>query len=265
MISDYPGYGMFSGRQESRRPVCDMWGTVLAASDSTEAGNVRVKVKIMRDKMDTFDNVPVLTSYGGNNYGAFVLPEEGDIVRLTFPGGDFRHPVVTGCRFPESSQFVKDMCQKEAVKKAFRAKNGSGIVFSGDKGKEKIEVSGSEHMEWRLDEEKQQLSFGDKEQKNFMTLDKKNKSVRVTSQSSLRLECGKSSLELKKDGTIVLNCEKLTVEAKTVEIQGKSRVKIHGQELALEGKTGVSVTGKGQVKVNSKGPLKLSGAMIHLN
>lgn len=265
MLSDYPGYGIALGRQESRRIVCDMWGTVLAASDSTKAGNVRVKVKILKDKMDTFDNVPVLTGYGGDSYGAFVLPEEGDIVRLAFLGGDFRHPVVAGCRFPESSQFVKDMCQKEAVKKAFRAKNGSGVVFSGDKGKEKIEVSGSGHMEWRLDEEKQQLSFGDKEQKNYMTLDKKNKSVQVTSQSSLRLECGKSSLELKKDGTIVLKCEKLAVDAKTVEIQGKSKVKVHGQDLALEGKMGVSVTGKGQVKVDSKGTLKLSGAMIHLN
>lgn len=265
MISDDPGFGIFSGIQESRRTVCDMWGTVLAPSDGTEAGNVRVKVKILKDQMDTFDNVPVLTGYGGDSYGLFVLPEEGDIVRLTFPGWDFRHPVVTGCRFPESSRLVREMCKKEDVKKAFRAKNGSSVIFSGDSGKEKIEVLGSEHMEWRLNEEEQQISFGDREHNNHMTLDKKKESIQLSSQSSLKLECGKSSLELKKDGTIVLRCEKLDVEAKTIEIQGKSRVKVHGQELALEGKTGVSVTCQGQIKVDSKGPLKLSGAIIHLN
>ena len=96
-------------------------------------------------------------------------------------------------------------------------------------------------------------------------LDKKNGKAQIVSQSSIRLECGKSSLELKKDGTIVLECESLTVKAKTVEIQGKTKVQMKGQELSLEGTTGISVNGKGQIKVNSSGPLKLSGAMIHLN
>ena len=265
MISDYLDYGMGGCGWEGGGKACDMWGTVLAASDSTEKGNVRVKVKIMKDKMDTFDNVPVLTGYGGSDHGTYILPEEGDIVRLTFPGGDFRHPYVTGCRFPESSKFVENMYQKENLKKAFLVKNGSGVIFSGEKGKECIEVSGSENMAWKLEEEKQRITAGDKEEKNQLLLDKKNGKAQIVSQSSIRLECGKSSLELKKDGTVILQCEQLKLEAKTVQIQGRTKVQIKGQELALEGTTGVSVSGKGQVKVSSKGPLKLSGAMIHLN
>lgn len=265
MISDYLEHDTAFPERDNRMPVCDMWGTVLAASDDTRKGNVRVKVKIMKDKMDTFDNVPVLTGYGGKDYGAFFLPEEGDIVRLAFPGGDFRHPVVVGCRFPEDSQFVKDMCKDNKVQKAFQAKNGSGVFFTGDKGKENIEVSGSQNMTWKLDEENQKLSFGDKEQKNYMLLDKKNGKAQILSQDSLRLECGKSSIELKKDGTIILKCEQLTLEAKTVKIQGKSQVQIKGQEVTMDGTTGVTVTGKGNVKVSSKGSLKLSGAMIDLN
>ncbi len=265
MISDYLDYDMNSQEQDGQQAAYDMWGTVLPDSDDTEAGNVRVKVRLMKDKMDTFDNVPVLTGYGGRDHGVFFLPEEGDIVRLTFMGGDFRHPVVTGCRFPEGSQFVKDMCQEEKPPKAFLAKNGSSVLFAGEKGKEKVEISGSRHMKWQLDEEKQQISFGDKEQKNYMVLDKKEQKVLVTSQSSIRLECGRSCLELKKDGTVIVQCESLKVEAKTVEIQGKTKVQVKGQELSLEGATGISVQGKGQIKVNSSGPLKLSGAMIHLN
>lgn len=265
MISDYLDYDTTFPEPDGRRLIFDMWGTVLPASDNTQKGNVRVKVKVLQDKMDIFDNVPVLTGYGGSDYGAFLLPEEGDIVRLTFPGGDFRHPVVTGCRFPENSQFVKDMCKDDKVKKAFRAKNGSGVYFAGEKGKETIEVSGSRHMEWKLDEENQKMSFGDREQKNLMLLDKKDGKARITSQTSIRLECGKSSIELQKDGKIVLQCEQLTLEAKTVTIQGKTRVQVKGQELAFSGSTGITVEGKGQVKVISKGPLKLSGAMIDLN
>lgn len=265
MISDYLDYNTdFSGR-EGWQPACDIWGTVISASEDTLEGNVRVKVKVMKDQMDTFDNVPVLTGYGGRDHGVFCLPEEGDIVALAFPGGDFRHPVVTACRFPEDSQFVKDRYRDNKVQKAFQAKNGSGVFFTGEKGKDRIEISGSRNMAWQLDEENQQLSFGDRDGKNSMLLDKKNGKAQILSQESLRLECGKSSIELKKDGTIVLKCEQLTLDAKTVKIQGKSQVQVKGQEMTLEGTTGISITGKGKVKVSSNGPLKLSGAMIDLN
>lgn len=265
MISDYlAGDSAYTGLN-GRKPTCDLWGKVLAGSDNTRKGTVRVKAVNLEDREDTFDSVPVLTACGGADYGAFFLPEEGDIVRLTFLGGDFRHPVVTGCRFPEESRFVQDMCKDDKVRKAFRAKNGSGVFFTGEKGKENIEISGSQNMEWNLDEENQKISFGDKEQKNYMLLDKKNEKTQIISQSSLRMECGKSSLELKKDGTIVIQCQQLTLEAKNIKIQGKTKVEVKGQELTLDGSIGVSVTGKSQVKVNSKGTLKLSGAMIQLN
>ncbi len=265
MIVDYPEYNYSFPGQDGRKPVRELWGTVQAASDNTRKGNVRVKAAVMDDQMDIFDNVPVLTCCGGADHGAFFLPEEGDIVRLAFPEGDFRHPVVTGCRFPEDSQFVKDMCRDDKVKKAFLARNGSGVFFSGEKGKENIVVSGSQNMEWKLDEENQSLVCGDKDQKNQLLLDKKNGKASVISQSSLRLECGKSSIELKKDGTIVLKCEQLTLEAKNVKLQGQSKVQIKGQEITLDGAAGISVQGSSQVKVSSKGTLKLSGAMINLN
>lgn len=265
MISDYLEHDAEIPEKNKMQPTCDVWGIVMAACDHTEKGNVRVKVKAMKDNMDTFDNVPVFTGYGGTDYGVFFLPEEGDIVRLTFLGGDFRHPMVTGCRFPESSEFVKEMSEKNNLKKALKIKNGSGVSFSGEKGKEKIEVFGPENMVWELDEEKQQISFGGKDQKNQFLLEQKNGKTQIVSQSSIRLECGKSSLELKKDGTITLQCQKMEVEAKNVQINGKTTVKIQGQELAMDGTTNVSVAAKGQIKVESKGPLKLSGAMINLN
>lgn len=251
--------------REGMQPTYDVWGTVLAASENTSKGSVRVQVKNMKDNMDTFDDVPVLTCYGGGGYGAYFLPEEGDVVRLTFLGGDFRHPVVTGCRFPESSQFVQNVFDDKNLNKEWKLKNGSRIALSGDKGKEKIEVSGPEKMEWTLDEENQQIVFGDKEKKNRVLLDGNAGKVLITSEQVIRLECGKSSLELKQDGTVTLQCTQLTLEATKAEIKGKSTVQIKGQELGLTGSGSVTLSGKSQVKIESKGPLKLSGSMIHLN
>ncbi|MCM1057187.1 MAG: phage baseplate assembly protein V [Firmicutes bacterium] len=255
MISDYQGM----------RPTYDLWGTVLAAGDNTAKGNVRVRVKLMQDNMDTFDNVPVMTCYGGRDYGLYCLPEEGDTVRLTFLGGDFRHPVVTGCRFPESSGFAESAFEEKNLNKVWKFKNGSRLVLSGDRGEERIEVSGPEKMEWVLDEKEQQTAFGDREKKNRLLLDKKAGKALVTSEKVIRLECGDSSLELKADGTVTLQCKQLTLEAKNIKIKGKTKVQVEGQELALQGTSTASLSCKGQVRVEGKGALKLSGAMIHLN
>lgn len=265
MISDYMECGLISGGASVLQPTCDVWGTVLAPSDDTQKGSVRVKVKTMRDQKDTFDSVPVLTGYGGGDYGAFFLPEEGDIVRLTFLGGDFRHPVVTGCRFPADSKLVGDSYQKDNHDKQLKVKNGSRIAFLGEKGKEKIEISGPKKMKWQLDEENEQIVFGDSGGKNRMALDSKGGKAQITSENTIELKCGKSSLELKKDGTVTLKCNQLTLEAQNVKIKGKTKIEIDGQQLTLSGNTGITVKGTSQVKLESKGQLKLSGAVIQLN
>lgn len=267
MISDYldndAGFQEIQG--EGMQPTYDVWGQVLDPSDSTGKGSVRVKVSTMKENMDTFEDVPVLTFYGGGDHGFYALPEKGDIVRLTFLGGDFRHPVVTGCRFPYESQFVKDSEQEKNLKKHWKTSNGSSFVFSGEKGKDKIQVLGSEKMDWELDEENEHISFGDKEQKNRMLLDKKNGKAELTAEKEITVKCGKSSLELKQDGTIILSCETLSIDAKSVQIKGKTNLKLQGQEVSLEGTTGVTINSNTQMKVQSKGSLKLSGAMIDLN
>lgn len=267
MISDYMDCGAEAdGKGRSGMiPSYDLWGIVLSPSENTQKGNVRVRVKLMQDNRDIFDNVPVLTGYGGGDYGSFFLPEEGDTVRLSFLGGDMRHPFVTGCRFPESSRFVKEQYQKENFQKGWRTKSGSKILFSGEKGKEKIEVSGPEKLQWKLDEGGEETSIGDKEGKNRLCISKKKGQTVLLAEEEIHLKCGKSSLELKKDGTVLLKCSNLTLDADTVEIKGRRKISLKGQELSAEGTAGVAVTGKGSIKLDSRGTIKISGAMLHLN
>ncbi len=267
MFSDYLDSGPIpqAADKNGMIPTYDVWGKVLAASDTTEKGNIRVRVNTMKDGMDIFDNVPVLAVYGGGSYGSYAVPEEGDIVRLTFVCGDFRHPIATGCRFPVESQFVKDMYQEKNLNKGWKTKSGSSVVFSGEKGKEKIKVADSGKMDWELDEEKEQISFGDTEKKNRISIEKKNGRAQITTEKEIRLECGKSSLELKKDGTITISCENLTIEAKNIHIKGKTKMQLEGQELKLKASTGLTISSSAGMKLDSKGQMKLSGAMINLN
>lgn len=267
MISDYieEGTGFRERDNRGMAPAYDIWGTVLAPSENTAKGSVRVRVRAMKDKTDTFDNVPVLAAYGGSEYGCFFIPEEGDIVLLTFPCGDFRHPIVTGCRFPVKNRFTDDMYHKDNLRKGWKMKNGSSMTFAGEKGKEKITLAGSEKMDWELDEEGERISFGDRERKNSMSVEKKSGRAVLSAEEEILLKCGKCSVSLKKDGTMSLCCENLTVEAKSVKIKGKSRLQLEGQDLKLEASTGLALSSRGQMKLESKGQLKLKGAMINLN
>lgn len=253
------------GETECICPTCDLWGVVEAPSDRTGKGSVRVRVGNMQESGDCFDDVPVLTPYGGGAHGFWCLPEEGDVVRLSFPGGDFMHPVVTGCRYPADSDLVQAMCDGKKTHRAWKMPNGSFMDFSGEKGKGRIEIGDADHMLWELDQERQQIGFGDLDARNDIRVDGKDGKVTVTAQKEILFKCGKSSLKMQEDGTIVLSAEKLTLEAKSVQVQGKGKVQIKGQEIALEGSTGLQAKSGAQMKLESKGSLKLSGAMINLN
>lgn len=265
MIGDYLQADSPERNRMGIFPSFEVWGTVLAANEATKEGSIRVMVKTMQDGMDTLDDVPVLGAYGGKDHGFYFLPEEGDVVKVTFLGGDFGHPVVTGCRMPAESGFVREQYQKENTKKALKLQNGSCILFSGEQGKGKIQVSGSEKMDWELDEDKEQISFGDKEQKNRISLEKKDGRTVIKAEEEIRLECGKSSLSLKKDGTVVLHCEKLALEAANVAVKAKNKVQAEGQNLILQASMDMGIKSKGQLKVESKGSMKLSAAVINLN
>lgn len=267
MISDYlqRGTGPGEAAGEGMTPTYDMWGTVLAPSDGTAKGSVRVRVKSMKDGEDIFDDVPVLAAYGGGSHGLFFMPEEGDTVRLTFVCGDFRHPVVTGCRFPAGGKYVEDMYGRENLKKGWKMKGGSGMVFEGEEGKEKIRIAGPGKMEIGLDEGEERICFGDMQHKNSISVDRKEGRAAVSAEEEILLKCGKSSLSLKKDGTFSIRCENLSIEAGNVDVRGKRRLQMKGQDLKVEASTGITVSSKTQMKLECKGQMKLSGGMIHLN
>lgn len=246
-------------------PTFDVWGIVVAAADTTEKGSLRIKIPAMQEGMDIFESVPVLTAYGGSEYGIYWLPEVGDMVRVTFLNGDFGHPVVTGCRLTSDSRLVQEAWKKENSDKVLQVKNGSKIVFFGEKGKEKIEISGPDKLKWVLDEEKVQFFFGDKEQKNRMLLDGENGTALLETEKEMELRCGKSSLILKCDGSLTIRCNKMVLEAKETEIRGNSKMKLSGQELVLEGTTGLQLSGRSKMNIESKGPVHISGAAISLN
>lgn len=250
--------------EDVRIPTYEEWGTVLPPVEATKEGCVRVRIAAMQQDMDTFDNVPVLSFYGGADYGAFFMPEAGDTVRVSFLKGDFLHPVVAGCRYKSKSPYAKTMKHKENLQKGIQLKDGSSILFSGEADRERIAVRGPRKMEWELDEEKEQIAFGDREKKNRLQLEAKSGGMVLQAAKQITLKCGKSELTLREDGTFHIKCEKFVLTAGEADMNARKQAALKGQELKLEGITKVSLNGKSAVQVKSAGQVKVSGAVVQL-
>lgn len=267
MISDY--IGVLESFRESGagglEPTCEVWGTVMPPSGDTRKGNVRVRVSCMREDMDIFDNVSVLTNYGGAEYGNLVLPEEGDTVKLSFIGGDWRNPVVTGCRYPEENEFLRQQSEDKELKKTFRTKSGGCIAFSGEKQKDRIEIAGSGKLLIRLNEEEKEIFLGDQEEKNRIVVDAQKGEIMIGAKERILVQCGKSSIELNGDGSIRVSCNSLELEAKNINVKAGGAVKMKGQEITLDSSMGMKLSAGSLVKVSGRGGVKISGATVQLN
>lgn len=267
MISEYLEYPEFNreGRPAGMQPTCEVWGTVMPPSQDTQKGNVRVRVSCMKENRDIFDNVPVLTNYGGADHGNFVLPEEGDTVKLSFIGGDLCNPMVTGSRYPDENAFSGQEAEENNLKKAYGTRSGSRIVFSGDRNQDKIEISGSGQLHIELNEEEKEVSLGDREKKNRIGVDVQNNRIRIDAEDTVLIQCGKSSLELKREGGIKISCESLELEARSICIKAGSTVKLKGQEITCDSSMGMKLSAGSRLKLSGKGPVKISGTTVQLN
>lgn len=247
------------------QPTYHAWGEVLEAAKETQPCCVRVRVLSMDKDNSIFDSVPVLSGYGGDGYGVYCMPEEGDAVLIAFFGGDFRCPYVTASLLKQDGKLAEEVTKDKEWKKKVKWKNGSSITFEGEKGKEKMTVAGAQKWKLSMEEEAEKLYIGDADGKNSMTVQKKDGKFIVTSEKEVRLVCGNSSLDMKENGDISLECKQLNINVTDINITAKSKAHLSGQDVSIEGSTGMKVRGKSQVQVESKGTLKVSGAMINLN
>lgn len=247
------------------QPVIEVFGKVMPKGKDTKAGSLRIKIPTMPEERNLLEDVPYLTAYGGGDHGMYFLPEEGDEVIVKFLGGDYRHPVAYASRYKQDSALLKQASEDKNLIKLCKIKNGSSVMFHGGQGKEKITAATPKKWIAELDEEKEQASVSDKDKKNELRLDAKNGKASLKAEKELVLECGKSKLILKENGTIRLECSQVEIEAKSVAIKGKSKVEIEGQEVTVKGSTGITLNGQSKVQVKSSGPVKVSGSVINLN
>ncbi len=118
-------------------------GLVTDLADPENIGRVRVTYPYLGD--ETSDWARLVTQMAGKDRGMFFRPEVGDEVLVAFELGDVRRPYILGSLWStEDTPPADDGKAKENNWRFIKSRNGHIVKLDDTKGKEKIEITGSD-------------------------------------------------------------------------------------------------------------------------
>ena len=113
---------------------------VVSLNDPDNRARVQVRFYSF-DGVDDHDGpvwARVAVPFAGNNRGAFLLPDVGDEVLVTFVNGDPRQPIVVGGLWNGSDTAPESISGGQNRRKVIRSKNGVKVTLEDQDGQEKF-------------------------------------------------------------------------------------------------------------------------------
>ena len=231
-------------------------GTVKENWEKEHPGMVKVEY-IQGEEGKTLSGwMPCMTFYGGENYGAYALPEIGSTVVVAFLGGNSSSPMVLGSLWPKE-KLPENAANEKNTEKQFVTKKKNTLKMSDEDKKERIELSTPAGQKILMEGETQTVTITDKDGKNKILLDSKNGVISLDAEKKLTLCVGGKEL-------LMLEKDKVTIRAGNVEAEGKQGLTLKGQTLGISG-ANTEVKSSAKLSVQSDGVTEIKGAMIKLN
>ena len=251
--------GIFSGRGaggegggNGRRYGVDL-AKVTNIDDPDKLNRVKCKRVTTDPDVGETDWMYVCSPIAGTNYGLYMMPKVGDLVLLSYLGGDVHRPFVIG------SVWTKDVAAPYKIEGgknetfAFKLPSGTEVVFSETKGKESVAVTTASGARMALDGDGKKIEVRDKDGKNALTMDLNSGAVTVSADKKLTLQAG-TQAGITLDGS-----------SGKVAIEGKTGVEIKTAQFKAEASGACQIKANGQMSVESGGVTQIKGTMLKLN
>lgn len=241
-------------------------GIVKENWDSEHQGMVKVEMYLGEEGKNVTGWVPVMSSYAGDGYGNYQLPEVGQEVVIGFHFGERNYPIVLGCLWNKKNKLPQNTANENNTIKKFCTKGGSEVIFDDEKGKEKILVMTPGKLSFSIEDEKKIIQIKDEKGENSIQIDCQNGKMIFQAKDKMEFKIGT-------DTAISIDSDTVQIKSKTIEQSGQQKISISGQNVNVESKANigiaakanVSIEGKAATKINSGGLLEVKGSMVKIN
>jgi uncharacterized protein involved in type VI secretion and phage assembly len=182
-------------------------GLVADLADPENLARVRVTYPYLGDEKS--DWARLVTQMAGKNRGMFFRPEVGDEVLVAFELGDVRRPYILGSLWSSTDTPPPDDGNaKQNNLRFIKSRNGHQVILDDTKGKEKIEIVGSDGQ--------RKIVFDIAKQKIQVTCDSGDIEV---SAAAGKVKVDALTVEVKASGNMTLEATgTMTIKGATVNI-----------------------------------------------
>ncbi len=232
-------------------------GTVKENYNKDFPGKIKVELLLGEEGKNVTGWIPVMTPYGGNEYGNLFLPEVDSEVVVAFHMGDRNRPIVIGCLWSDKNKFPPETVKEENPVKTIMTKAGSVITFDDTKDKELISVKTKKGSFFEISEENQTISLSDKDKKNSVVINAKDGDVTVTADKTLNLKVGGKN-------AVAITDKEITLKTSTISVSADKDLTLKGQNTTVDGNS-VKVSGKSSLEVSASGTTQVKGSMVKIN
>ncbi|MDR1354294.1 MAG: phage baseplate assembly protein V [Oscillospiraceae bacterium] len=235
---------------------CPTLAVVLEIGKGENCGKVRVR--FVNWGKDNSYWVRVLTRYAGKGWGLFWLPEIDDLVLVEFVDGDVDNAYVVGSVFRDDANLPTEHANEDNDQKVLVTKGNNKILIIDAQDKQSFEVQTANGLCFRMNDEKSEISCGDKENKNFLCFNTKNGTCNINVEDKMNVKVGDVEVTLDgKNGKITINCTDVSVKADQSITKETNSYKLKSSN--------VNIKASGALSASSDGAATIKGQVVKVN
>jgi len=222
-------------------------------------GMVKVEMFLGEEGKNVTGWVPVMSMYGGKDFGYYSLPEVGSEVVLAFNMGDRNCPIVIGTLWNNTNSLPPETAVEKNRIKRFKTKGGCEVVFDDEENKQKIEIKTPGGFGITIEDEAKSITLHDAAGKNGIVINEKEGVVNIKADKKITLSVGGSDV-ITLDGTK----KSATVKTNNVKVEAMQNLELKGQSDKIEGSM-IKVNAQGSMELSSSGITQVKGSMVKIN
>lgn len=194
----------------------------------------------------------------GNQYGQFFFPNPGDLVLLSYMGGDIHHPIILGGYWANRNKPPYQIQDGKNEIRSIKTPAGIEIKLEDTEKKEKLTLSTPSGTTILVDDEAKTITLGDQKAENRLLISWEKGEITLSAKTKLTLSAGDTSLVLEASGNIEAKAAKaVSISGTDVSVKGNSSVKAEG--------TQVDIKANGVLNAQATGNAVIKGAIVQIN